>query len=114
MQNIYCSLVRLIVYLKYTKERHLGFPQIVRYSVNHREMFVATLVLSLTRLLLGTVSRRPLGNMGPGSLRRSLVSSCLDLARKCSFKMVSDEAIEKEFEEFSIKIEDVALLDKCM
>ena len=45
------SLIRLIVYLKYTAEdSHLGFPEIVWCSVNHREAIEAKLILSLTRL----------------------------------------------------------------
>ena len=46
----YCSLVWLIIYLKYTEDSHLGFPKIFRFSVNHCEAIVAKLVLSLTRL----------------------------------------------------------------
>ena len=37
-------------FFKYIEDSHLGFPEIVRFSVNHREAIVAKLVLSLTRL----------------------------------------------------------------
>ena len=47
----YCSLVRLIVYLKYTEEKPSWISRDrPRFSVNHREVIVAKLVLSLTRL----------------------------------------------------------------
>ena len=35
--------------LKYTEDSHLGFPEIVRFSVNHREAIVAKFLLSPSR-----------------------------------------------------------------
>ena len=42
----YCSLVRLVVYLKYIEDSHHGFPE----SSDSRWIMVRKLVLSLTRL----------------------------------------------------------------
>ena len=45
--------------LKYTEDSHLAFPEIVRFSVNHREAIVAKLILSLTRLSFPTADWSP-------------------------------------------------------
>ena len=46
-------------FFKYTEDSHLGFSEIVRFSVNHREAIVAKLVLSLTLSLpVGTIRRK--------------------------------------------------------
>lgn len=43
----------------------------------------------------------------------SLVMKLAPKVSKTNFKMVTDEDIEREFEEFSVSIDDLTVLDKC-
>lgn len=43
----------------------------------------------------------------------SLVMNLAPKFSKTNFKMVTDEDIEREFEEFSVSIDDLTVLDKC-
>ena len=53
--------------LKYIEDSHLGFSEIVRFSVNHREAIVAKLVLSLTRLSFQPCLSSYTGGAGDGT-----------------------------------------------
>ena len=58
--NIVTLLTRLAYrFIKYTEDSHLGFSEIVQFSVNRSEAIVAKLVLSLTRLSFPLVRFRP-------------------------------------------------------
>ena len=43
----------------------------------------------------------------------SLVVNLAPKFRKTKFKMLTDEEIQREFEEFSVSIDDLTVLDKC-
>ena len=65
--------------LKYTEDSHLAFPEIVRFSVNHREK----LILSLTRLSFPTADWSPVPYHDWGSpLGKSIAGTCCDESRE--------------------------------